>query len=323
MARCDVRAVFLPALAGAAFWMLANWGGTALAAEAPTPARKPPPAAESSEDPFGAPARPKDPFAAPEADVPPGTRPVPAPPLPTEPPPRRPLRRHTRDEIEKVLDSTTELDFVETPLSDVVDYLKDCHEIEIQVEKRRLDSAGVGTDSPITLSVKGVPLRTGLSLVLRSLDLTWLVENEALVITTPEGAESRRTTEVYDVTDLVACRDENDRPWHDLDPLVAAARGAAAGNGRAESDAVTGATFGNAAVLVVTHSQPGHERVVALLEKIRKVVAQRGAQGEAPRRNRPEPKKPEHMGMGTSGAGGMGKLNRDKTPRKPSGGGFF
>jgi hypothetical protein len=39
---------------------------------------------------------------------------------------------------------------------------------------------------------------------------------------------------------------------------------------------------------MVTQSPPGHDRVAALLAKIRKLVAQRGPQGEAPRRNRPE-----------------------------------
>jgi len=312
MARCDVRAVFLPALAGAAFWMLSTRG---IAAEAPTAVHKPPPTAaddpfgagDAPSDPFGAPNRPADAPTAPQADAP---RPAPqpsAPPKPAAVPGPKPLYRHTREAIEKALDSPTEMEFIETPLSDVVDYLKDYHGIEIQFDQRPLERSGWIPSEAVMMSLRGVSLRTALNLMLRRLNLAWTIENEVLLITTPEELESRRTTEVYDVTDLVACRDENDRAWHDLDPLVSAARGAAGGPRATASEAVTGATFGNTAVLVVTESQPGHERVAALLAKIRKLVAERGPKGEAPRRNRPEPKNPpEPAGENASAGGGKG-----------------
>ena len=45
--------------------------------------------------------------------------------------------------IKQVLDSPTQIEFVETPLKDVVDYLKDLHHIEIQIDTEALKKAGV------------------------------------------------------------------------------------------------------------------------------------------------------------------------------------
>lgn len=86
----------------------------------------------------------------------------------------------------------------------MVDFLKDLLEIEIQLDIKVLDDVGVGTDTPVTISVKGISARSALNLVLRPLDLTWVIQDEVLLITTPEQAESLLLqTKVYDVTDLV------------------------------------------------------------------------------------------------------------------------
>lgn len=101
------------------------------------------------------------------------------------------------------LDAPTTLEFIETPLQDVIEYLKDLHDIEIQIDTKALDDVGIGSDTPITRNLKGVSLRSALRLMLRELDLTYMIENEVLLITTPEEAETRLSTKVYPVADLV------------------------------------------------------------------------------------------------------------------------
>ncbi len=93
--------------------------------------------------------------------------------------------------IADALRSPTVLEFVETPLADVIDYLKDLHGIEIQVDKKALEDVGIGTDAPVTKHLKGISLRSALRLLLRDLDLTYMIEDEVLLITTPEEAEAR------------------------------------------------------------------------------------------------------------------------------------
>ena len=72
--------------------------------------------------------------------------------------------------INEALKSPTQLEFIETPLTDVIDYLKDYHEIEIQIDKKALDDVGIGTDTPVTKNLKGISLRSALRLMLHELE---------------------------------------------------------------------------------------------------------------------------------------------------------
>jgi hypothetical protein len=112
-------------------------------------------------------------------------------------------RNPAEKRIEDALKSPTQLEFVETPLSDVIDYLKDYHGIEIQVDKKALDDVGIGTDTPVTKNLKGISLKSALRLLLKEMSLTYIIENEVLLITTPEEADSKLVTKVYPVADLV------------------------------------------------------------------------------------------------------------------------
>jgi len=112
-------------------------------------------------------------------------------------------RGGAEEAIFDALDDTTTLEFIETPLQDVVDYLKDLHGIEIQIDHRALEDVGIGSDTPITRNLKGITLRSALRLMLKEMDLTYVVRDEVLQITTPEEAESELTTKVYPVADLV------------------------------------------------------------------------------------------------------------------------
>jgi len=105
--------------------------------------------------------------------------------------------------IEEALKSPTQLEFIETPLQDVLDYLKDYHKIEIQVDRKSLSDVGLDRRRSRSPRTSGVSLRSALKLTLRDLDLTYVIEDEVLLITTPEEAETRLTTKVYPVADLV------------------------------------------------------------------------------------------------------------------------
>lgn len=106
-------------------------------------------------------------------------------------------------EIFRQLDAETKLAFIDTPLEEVVSYLKQLHGIEIQIDTRALDDVGLTTDTPVTRNLEGITLRSALRLMLKELDLTYIVANEVLMITTPEEAESELITKVYPVADLV------------------------------------------------------------------------------------------------------------------------
>ncbi|MCE9544987.1 MAG: VWA domain-containing protein [Planctomycetia bacterium] len=117
--------------------------------------------------------------------------------------------QHTSPAEEKIMEQLkepTKLDFEETPLDDVIDYLKDLHGIPIMLDSKALEDVGVSSDTPVTMrNVRGISLRSALKLMLRKIDptLTYAVQDETLMITTKEGAQQNLVTKVYPVGDLV------------------------------------------------------------------------------------------------------------------------
>lgn len=105
--------------------------------------------------------------------------------------------------IRKALTDMTDVEFVETPLGDVVEYLKDRHNIEIQLDVKALDEIGAGSETPVTIQLKGISLRSALRLLLRQLDLVYTIQDEVLLITTPDVTAARMDPHVYKVADIV------------------------------------------------------------------------------------------------------------------------
>jgi len=105
--------------------------------------------------------------------------------------------------IAAALTERTELDFTDQPLSDVIEYLKDKHEIEIQFDSKALTDTGVGSDTPVTRNIRGITLRSALRLLLGELDMTYVIRHEVLLITSKTEAENILSTRVYPVGDLV------------------------------------------------------------------------------------------------------------------------
>src|SRR5262245_36726986 len=103
------------------------------------------------------------------------------------------LEQHRADpreaSIRAALDQTTDIKFTEKPFSGVIDDLKQRHAIEIQLDHRALDDASIPRDTPITKSIKGVTLRSALNILLDDLDLTYVVQNGVLKITTDAEAQ--------------------------------------------------------------------------------------------------------------------------------------
>ena len=95
------------------------------------------------------------------------------------------------------------MEFIETPLDQAVDYLKDLHGIEIQLGKRALEEAGIGADLPISCTLKGISLASALRLMLGQFDLTYVVRHGVMLITTPAAVRKMIELRVYDVRDLL------------------------------------------------------------------------------------------------------------------------
>lgn len=181
------------------------------------------------------------------------------------------VRSPAESKIEAALNDPTQLEFIETPLQDVIDFLKDMHDIEIQIDNRALEDVGIGSDTPITMSLKGVSLRSALRLMLRQLDLTFVIRDEVLLIT-PIDFSDAISTRVYSVAELLDFGEPADELAETLQIAIAGREGPPAPvpvgeakkkEGRAKLRIVP---YRNAIIVVGSSSE--HEMLVRLLHDL-------------------------------------------------------
>jgi len=114
-----------------------------------------------------------------------------------------PAEEEARRKIEAALDKRVTWNFVEKPLSDVLSELTKVHGLPARFDFKALEDAGAATDNPITFRLANVPLREALRALLRQIDLTYVIQHEMLLVSTPEKANADLNTVVYRVNDLV------------------------------------------------------------------------------------------------------------------------
>jgi hypothetical protein len=107
------------------------------------------------------------------------------------------------EKIRNRYDKPTNVEWQELPLEDCISYLADFHDINIIIDKVKVQEEGVALDQPITLRLQGVSLRSVLKLLLEPVQLTYIIENEVMKITTTGAAGDKLSTRVYPVGDLV------------------------------------------------------------------------------------------------------------------------
>jgi hypothetical protein len=196
--------------------------------------------------------------------------------------------------IEAALAQRVPCEFVETPLKDVIEYLRDALKIEIWLDEAGLKDAGTDPEVPVTCNLRGCRVANVLDVILDKQQLTWTIHDEILWITSPMKAESCdfQQTCVYEVGDLVVYKDEKGEAFDDYAPLMNTITNTVqqkswldnGGDGSIEGD-----SFGAAKVLVVTQSYRVQKKVAALLAQIRAVAGNESANRDRPRRDRPKP----------------------------------
>jgi len=108
------------------------------------------------------------------------------------------------ERIRSALRDNTELEFLETPLQDAVDFIHDAHGIEVHLDKRALKESGIDETVAVTNSFRGVTLNSALKLLLDELGLVAVIHHEVLLITTPKAAERTIVVRAYDVSNLTS-----------------------------------------------------------------------------------------------------------------------
>ena len=109
----------------------------------------------------------------------------------------------------------------ECPLVKWASDLSEQQQVSVLVDRRALELAGIDETQPLTIELNDIPLRSALRIALRDLDLTFLVEDEAIVITTLEVAEQRLVTKIYPIAGILDRTDAAGRDRAaDFDALI-------------------------------------------------------------------------------------------------------
>ncbi len=96
------------------------------------------------------------------------------------------------------------LEVVEEPLNQVMQRISEDYEIPIVFDTAALEAAAASPDAEVSINVNNVTLRSALDLMLKQVeDLTYIIDDEVLQITTKDKADAALQVKVYPVADLV------------------------------------------------------------------------------------------------------------------------
>ena len=102
--------------------------------------------------------------------------------------------------IREALESQIEtFDFRETFLRDVAIQIEKAHGIQVEFDSIALEDAGLDPESPVTKSLAGISLRSALHLILGDSQLTYLIKDDVMLITTKDKASENTTIVSYPV----------------------------------------------------------------------------------------------------------------------------
>lgn len=175
--------------------------------------------------------------------------------------------REAEARIRATLDDLTTCDFHELPLDEAMRYLVANHDVVILLDTRALEEVGIGTDSPVTLQVDGVTLRSAMRLLLRDLELTYTIDDEVLFITTEEMAEENLQTRIYRVDGLIGNSDPSSLDFDGLIEMVTTT----VNPDSWEEVGGTGTMTSANRTLVISQTQETHEEIEALFGALRGV----------------------------------------------------
>ncbi|QDU74363.1 hypothetical protein Pan97_13700 [Bremerella volcania] len=119
------------------------------------------------------------------------------------PPRSESLEYQQVDAIEKrVQAARLGLQVVDMPLDQVAQIFTQRTGIPMRIDERALEDVGLSTDTPVTFNLPEVAAETLLYLMLKELDLVFVMDTGSVIITTPEEEESSLRTRFYAAEDI-------------------------------------------------------------------------------------------------------------------------
>jgi hypothetical protein len=107
------------------------------------------------------------------------------------------------ESIFRSLNSSMTVRLKNAPFNGVIDYLQTKTGLNFVIDPAALKEADVSSESPVSIDVKDVSVRTILHKVLGDVGLTYVIRNEAIMVVTPGMAKRMMVTRTYYIRDLL------------------------------------------------------------------------------------------------------------------------
>ncbi len=156
-------------------------------------------------------------------------------------------------------------EFLNVPLVDALDYVRDYADLQIYVDTKELENSGLTLDAVIDLNLQQASGEMVLDIVLKRAGLSYYLNSGVVVITTPSAMSAVRQTRVYSVHDLIA-PPEATRTLSDLIQQ-------SLGKGTWEDQGGPGAIRGFRDTLVVTQNPQVQRQIEDLLQQLREATS--------------------------------------------------
>ncbi|HBO43715.1 MAG TPA: hypothetical protein DD670_07240 [Planctomycetaceae bacterium] len=124
------------------------------------------------------------------------------------------------DRIRRILQSRVRVEITDVPLAAFARELGERLGIPVVLKRWAIADLDLDDEEPLSFSTRGMSAATMLRRLLQEYELGWLIEDEALTITTQEEVLNHRITRIYDVSDLVTVYREDGAYDFDFQPLI-------------------------------------------------------------------------------------------------------
>lgn len=165
--------------------------------------------------------------------------------------------------IEKALDKSVNISFQNTPLTEVVALFAKQLSINAVLDHEALTEEGIAADTPVTFQLTQITGRSALELLLRPIQLSAVIDNEVLLVTTASREKEKFVSHTYPVSDLIG-------PNEDFQSLMMMLETSTSGPWmNRDGEGGTMAELQTAGSLVVRQTLAGQRQVLNLLRQQR------------------------------------------------------
>ena len=105
--------------------------------------------------------------------------------------------------VQRALKSPVALHFSEAPLQAVAEHIVQTTGINVVIDANGLADVGYDPSTPVSIQVDGIKLESALNIILKPLELDFVMEDEVLKITSAARGQGESRVKPYDVADLI------------------------------------------------------------------------------------------------------------------------